>query len=91
MRFTIEDSYQYGVIRNCGLYRSGLTVATANSIEPMATFASTSGIPGILRLSTTSISHAMVNNSKFGYWLQCYIQDYGPLYIFGADVSYTIG
>jgi hypothetical protein len=47
--------------------------------------------PGIVRLTDTTISKAYVDNTKWGYFLQCEpTYNSGNVGIYGADVTYTI-
>jgi hypothetical protein len=93
----LHDESSIGEVRYCALYRSGLTPATALTEDLMAVVPTT-GIaanPGAQRLSSSSITHAVIDNTKWGYYLQCQINVPGQGYssflgIYGADVTYTI-
>jgi hypothetical protein len=95
VQFTLLDNSSPGGLSNCGLVRSGLTTTTATSYQSLATVPDTSedAKPGIVRLSDSSIQFGTVDNTKFGYWLECqiYALSLGPsVGIYGADVVYTI-
>jgi hypothetical protein len=97
VQFTVLENSGFEV-RFCALIRSGLTVSSAATIDVMAQVPSTtaSGDPGIVRLTTSVISHASVDATHYVYSLQCQLT--GPttnlahqnLGIYGADVIYTI-
>jgi hypothetical protein len=91
VRFTLFDGDSSSVVELCGLDRAGLATTTAASFQQLAAVPSTgtNAGPGTVRLSTTSINYATVDNTRFAYWLQCQIS--GPSAgIYGADVTYTI-
>jgi hypothetical protein len=49
--------------------------------------------PGEVRRSTSAISYATVDDTKYSYWLQCHLDVRTSSYkhgIFGADVVYQI-
>jgi hypothetical protein len=97
IQFTLHDESSIGEVRYCALYRSGLTSATALTEQLMAAVGST-GIaanPGMPRLSSSSITHAVIDNTKWAYYLQCQINVPGQGYsnflgIYGANIIYTI-
>jgi hypothetical protein len=91
VRFSLRDASIDYQVHGCGLVRSGLTIATATSFQQLATVPETNGLPGIVRLADTSIQFATINNTKFGYWLECAIAGDDPsVGIYGADIIYTI-
>ena len=93
VRFTLYDATPYGEVRDCALVRSHLSALRAHTVQTLASVPST-GIdaPGAVRLVDTTIDFATVDNTKYAYWLQCYIYAAGAWYegIYGADVTYTI-
>jgi len=93
VQFSIWDGSGSSQMKFCGLYRSGLVGATSESIQELAAMPGT-GIaqaPGFARLTDTTIKNAVVDNSKWAYWLQCNIEQAGQsLGLYGADVIYTI-
>jgi hypothetical protein len=93
VRFTLYDGSFSGEVRLCGLFRAGLATTTAFSYQQLAMVPATgtNATPGTVRLSTTSINYATVDNTRFAYWLQCQVT--GPdnsTGVYGADVTYTI-
>jgi hypothetical protein len=97
IQFTLHDESSIGEVRYCALYRSGLTPATALIEQVMALVGSTgiSANPAIARFSSSSITHGLIDNTKWAYYLQCQINVPGQGYsnflgIYGADVIYTI-
>ena len=98
VQFTVRDFHQDVEVRYCALYRSGLTVATAPApVDIMAEVPTTGmdAMPGDVRLTDTSILNPTINNTRYGYALQCQINfrglsEGGPSGIYGANVVYTI-
>ena len=92
VQFTVMDS-DAGVARYCGLDRSGLAASTASTVEQIALVpdSDSHAAGGVARLSSSSISHATVDNTNHAYWLQCQLTDNTHwLGIYGADVIFTI-
>lgn len=94
VQFSVWDGSGSSQMKFCGLYRSGLaTFGAAETVQELAALPAT-GIaqaPGFARLTETTIHNAIVDNSKFAYWLQCNIEQAGQsLGLYGADVVYTI-
>jgi hypothetical protein len=96
VQFSLWDKVATSAVSFCGMYRSGLSNATAaQSYQELASVPSTGGpqAPGFVRLTDTSIQNATIDNSNFSYWLQCNLDptgDHGGTGIYGADVIYTI-
>jgi hypothetical protein len=94
VEFSILDNAVVGEVVFCGMYRAGLSNATAaQSVQELAAFPSTgrAQAPGFVRLTDTSIKNATIDNSNFSYWLQCNLSLAADgLGIYGADVIYTI-
>jgi hypothetical protein len=98
VRFTVVDKIEVAEVRYCALVRKSLA-ASAYDGEPQV-MAQTSGTgvsskPGAVRQTDSSISRATIDETSYGYWLQCQI--YFPsststdgVGIIGADVTYTI-
>jgi hypothetical protein len=93
VRFTVYDIALLQEVRNCALVRVALAASPTPTLEVMASVPAT-GInpyPGIVRLTDTTISKAYVDNTKWGYFLQCEpTYNSGNVGIYGADVTYTI-
>jgi hypothetical protein len=79
----------------CALVRSGLTTATARTAQTLAS-ASFGTSVGVVRVTTSSITNATIDNANWGYWLQCAFTwswgwpDTAHTGLYGADVIYTI-
>jgi hypothetical protein len=82
--------------KKCGLQRASLSASSMPSAQVMARVPDSESLAhwGLVRLSDSSISHATVDNSRYGYYLQCQLySDSGDIssgVILGADVTYTI-
>jgi len=83
-------------VSNCALRRAGLTVASAPTVQDLATvqFGTASGV---VRLTDNSITNATIDNASWGYWLECTFNDPWQWDVitprtglYGADVIYTI-
>jgi hypothetical protein len=82
-------------VGKCSLVRSGLTAATARTAEALGSvvFGATNGT---VRLTTTSISYATIDNANWGYWLECSFNSASSWDatnlpgLYGADVIYAI-
>lgn len=77
------------------MVRHGLSTGNAGEfgvlgILPATTAAQSSYTP--VRLTTTSITNATVDNANYAYLLQCELANpgVGIVGIYGADVTYTI-
>ena len=97
VEFTVRDNEFLYEIRGCALVRSGLTPGTADAYQVLASVPATGvgALPGVVRLADSSAQFAAIENTKYGYWLECEIsghQTYSePSFgIYGADVVYTI-
>lgn len=92
VQFTLLDA-DNGAAQRCGLWRSSLAPSTATTYQPIAELPSsdTATAGGPMRLSSSSITNATVDNTHFAYWLQCQLTDNSyHLGIYGADVIYAI-
>jgi len=98
LRFEGVSTNTWAGVEWCSLRRSGL-VATATADQDMARIE-----PGLrtaagpTRFTDSTIQNATIDNSKFGYWLECHLTHSAPwdytgtntAGIFGANVIYTI-
>jgi hypothetical protein len=82
---------------DCALRRSGLTTATATTNEDLGRVSfGGSNTTGVVRLTTSSITNATVDNASWGYWLECSFTaangwtDTPISGLYGGDVIYTI-
>jgi hypothetical protein len=97
VQFTLRDENFVAQVRYCLLFRSGLTASTATTLQVMAQVQPTGigAAPGIVRRSTSSIAHAVVNNAAWAYALQCQINitdvtGVKLVGIYGGSVTYQI-
>ena len=99
VQFTLYDRHANAEVSQCQLVRTGLTVATADLAQELASVPGTGvgAAPGTVRKTDTSISYATVNNAKFAYWLNCRLEasvadpkDGPSIALYGADVIYSI-
>jgi hypothetical protein len=83
---------------DCALRRSGLTTTTATTNDDLGRVSFAGGSTnGVVRLTDSSISNGTIDNTKWGYWLECSFNS-GWAWstaspssgLFGADVIYTI-
>lgn len=92
VQFSIWDGSGSSEVKFCGLYRSGLTDTTYDSVEELAAVPPT-GIaqaPGFARLTDRKIKNATINTKDYVYWLQCNLGQAGQsLGLYGADVFYN--
>jgi len=80
-------------VASCALRRSGLTTAAAATVETIGAISPSVPNGGIYRVSApVTGSKATIDNSSYGYWLECWSDYYFDLGvgIYGADVIYTI-
>jgi hypothetical protein len=93
VRFTVLDTRDTGRTGPCYLGRVTLTGTSAAPVA-ISSLKSTSvaGASGRKILSTTTISHGVVDNSRYGYWFDCEVPAVflatGYAGIYGAAVSY---
>jgi hypothetical protein len=92
VRFTVEDGSISGIVGPCTLKRVGLAAAKAETEQTLASVPPTdlNDFSGARRLATTSITLATVDNGKFAYWLECFVNSSPFIGVYGADVTYTI-
>lgn len=72
VQFTIADRGS-GEVRYCGLYQVDLRTSSTGAASEVALLAATGlgASPGVVRLTDPTIDRSVVNNERFGYWLQC--------------------
>jgi hypothetical protein len=88
VRFTVKDSDPTDV--TCSLWRTDMTT-TIGTDPPEMAIAATTGTPGAVQISDTSVADAVVNNARYSYFLQC--DDHGSTAsagIYGANIEYTV-
>lgn len=77
----------------CDLLRFSLAPGTAAAQLSMATVTKTgfASTPGVVRRVDATINHAIIDNLKYAYTLQCDLAGTGPSAgLYGASVTYTI-
>jgi hypothetical protein len=93
VQFSIWDGSGSSEVKFCGLYRSGLTGTTYDTVEELAAVPPTglAQAPGFARLTDRKIKNATINTNDYVYWLQCNLGQAGQsLGLFGANVLYNI-
>lgn len=98
VRFTVVDGSDVAEMRYCALVRKSLSPgAFADDPQVLAEVRTTgmSAKPGAVRLTDSTISRATIDESTYGYWLQCQINfldsnSTDGAGIIGADVTYKI-
>ena len=94
VQFTLMDDDNMGEIRYCALYRQSLADTYPTPQPQLMAQVTGTGVaaePGKVRPSTTSITFATVDNTQFGYYLQCQpTKIFGKMGIYGAVVTYKI-
>jgi hypothetical protein len=89
VQFTVSVYNLTGEVANCALTRQGLQTTTVAEIDHLASLPDPS--TGNSRLSTTTISFATIDNTRWAYWLECGLNGDGyEAGIIGADVIYKI-
>ncbi len=74
----------------CSMWRTDLTTVIGNTGPPMAYGVMTSGTPGSVRLSDTTIDFPVIDNSRFSYLLACFVGNDIGTGLHGATVTYTV-
>jgi hypothetical protein len=87
--FAVKDTHPTQDVQ-CSMWRSHMTAAIGDSGPPMAYEVMTSGTPGDVRISDTTIDHPMIDNGKFSYSLQCWVGNDSETGLYGAVVTYRV-
>ena len=89
VRFTVKDSDAIHDV-TCSLWRTDMTTTIGTDPPEMATV-ETTGTPGAVQLSDTSVTEAVVNNARYSYFLQCdEMGSNANAGIYGANIEYTV-
>ncbi len=73
----------------CSMWRTNM--ATAVGAETLMTDPlTTSGTPADVRLHDTTIEHAVIDNDRYSYFLQCRVGTDDATGLYGAIVAYTV-
>ncbi len=94
VQFTMHDQLTSRAVTDCALVRQSLLAANAGAYGVMAAvpgtsenFVSTTAV----RPTDSSIASATVDNTRYAYWLQCYLATDGTgVGRYDADVIYNI-
>jgi hypothetical protein len=87
-RFSVKDSDATDV--TCSLWRTDM-VSDIGSDSPNMASVSTTGTPGDVQISDTTIANGVVDNGQYSYFVQC--DDLGStasVGIYGANIEYTV-
>jgi hypothetical protein len=87
--FSLEDTHATQDTQ-CSMWRTDLTTVIGNTGRPMAYGVMTSGTPGSVRLSDTTIDFPVIDNSRFAYLLACFVGNDVQTGLHGATVTYTV-
>ncbi len=74
----------------CSMWRTDLTTVIGNPGRPMAYGVMTSGMPGDVRLTDTTIDFPVIDNSRFAYLLSCFVGNDSDTGLYGAVVTYRV-
>jgi hypothetical protein len=86
--FAVKDTNPAQAI-HCAMFRTNLTTLIGG--EAFMAQASTSGSPGAVRISNiTKISHPLIDNANFAYFVQCTVGSDASTGIYAAIVTYTM-
>jgi hypothetical protein len=87
--FSLEDNHATQDAQ-CSMWRTDLTTVIGNTGPPMAYGVMTTGTPGSVRLSDTTIDFPLIDNSRFAYFLACFVGNDVGTVLEGATVTYTV-
>ncbi len=85
--FAVKDTHPSQDVQ-CSMWRRDLTAFGES--PPMAYEVITSGTPGDVRISDTTIQQAVIDNAKFSYFVQCWVGNDSETGLYGAVVTYTV-
>jgi hypothetical protein len=74
----------------CSMWRTDLTAVIGNTGPPMAYDVTTSGTPGNVRITDTTIDFPVIDNSRFSYFLSCFVGNDADTGLSGATVAYSV-
>jgi hypothetical protein len=87
--FSLKDAHA-AQDDQCSMWRTDLTTVIGNSGRPMAYGVMTTGTPGDVRLTDTTIEFPVIDNSRFAYILSCFVGNDGETGLYGAVVTYRV-
>jgi hypothetical protein len=85
--FAVKDTHPSQDVQ-CSMWRRNLTAFGES--PPMAYDVMTSGTPGDVRISDTTIQQPVIDNGKFSYSVQCWVGNDSATGLYGAVVTYTV-
>jgi hypothetical protein len=86
--FAVRDVHPTQDVR-CSMWRTDLTTLIGNSPR-MANEVMTSGTPGDVRITDTTIDHPVIDNFRFAYVLTCFVGNDLGTGLYGAVVTYRV-
>jgi hypothetical protein len=84
--FAVRDTGAQG--NSCSMWRTNMT--TSVGVETLMADAATSGTPGNVRISDTTVNQPLIDNDNFTYFVQCFVGPDSTTGVFGAIVTYTV-
>jgi hypothetical protein len=73
----------------CSMWRTNMATAIGDETS-MTDVLTTSGTPADVRLIDATIEHAVIDNSRYSYFLQCEVGTDDATGLYGAIVTYTV-
>jgi hypothetical protein len=86
--FSVKDTHA-SEDDECSMWRTNMTT-TIGAETAMADELATSGAPADVRLIDTTIEHAVIDNDRYSYFLQCRVGTDDATGLYGAIVTYTV-
>ena len=87
--FSVRDTDNTGNDVTCQLWRTNMAASVGTELN-MASVATT-GAPGSVRISDTTINQATIDNANYAYFMQCRTESGSSTNaFFGANVTYTV-
>jgi hypothetical protein len=74
----------------CSMWRTDLTGVLGNTGPPMAYDVMTSGAPGKVRLSDRTIENPVIDNSRYSYFVTCFVGNDDATGLYAATVTYRV-
>lgn len=86
-RFSVEDTDPTDV--TCELWRTNMV--TGIGTETLMADASSSGTPGSVQISDTTVESPLIDNAKFAYFAQCLVSGTtSAAGVYGANIQYKV-
>jgi hypothetical protein len=74
----------------CSMWRRNINTAVVDATQPMAEGVTTTGSPGDVRITDTTIERPVIDNDTFSYFVECGVSNSGDTGLFGAIVTYRV-